>query len=151
LADEPEKKRPDPGSRDGEAAPPKGASRSRPDPGSRDGEAAPPKGASRSRPVPDYDGRGAPPPTPGAARLYVPRVVRFPLYVVSEYGLRRPFEWLIINGEKGQWPALILDFFTFEDRKIGVFPTGLVDFGFRPSAGVYFFWDDAFFEKNGLR
>src|SRR5215470_800720 len=80
------------------------------------------EGVTKKRPVPDYDGRGDEPTTAGDVLLYVPRIVLFPLYLVSEYGVRRPMEWLVINAERGQWPSLILDFFTFEDRKIGVFP-----------------------------
>jgi hypothetical protein len=107
--------------------------------------------ALKKRPLPDYDGRGEEPTSAGDVLVYVPRIVLFPAYLVSEYVFRRPFEWLIVNAERGQWPTLILDFFTFEDRKVGVLPTALFDFGFRPSVGLYVFWDDAFFAKNGVR
>jgi hypothetical protein len=106
---------------------------------------------TKKRPVPDYDGRGEEAPGAGDVLLYVPRVVLFPAYLVSEYVVRRPMEWLVINAEQGQWPSLVLDFFTFEDRSIGVFPTGLVDFGFRPSVGVYMFWNDFIVERNDIR
>jgi hypothetical protein len=44
------------------------------------------------------------------------------------------------------------DVFIFgPDNNIGVVPTGLIDFGFKPSVGVYFFYDDFLTKNNGLR
>src|SRR5687767_15236803 len=91
------------------------------------------------KPVPDYDGREEPGPDAGDVLLWVPRTAFFPLYLVSEYVLRRPLEWFVVTAEREQWPTLVLDFFTFgPDRTAGVFPTALFDFGFRPSVGLYF-------------
>jgi hypothetical protein len=42
------------------------------------------------RPVPDYDGRADEPATTGDVLLWFPRVVLFPLYLVSEFVIRRP-------------------------------------------------------------
>lgn len=103
------------------------------------------------RPLPDYDGRPPEESTAEEVALAVPRVVLFPLWLVSEYGLRRPLEWLVVNAEKNKWPTLLLDFFTFEERTIGVFPTALFDFGLRTSVGVYSFWNKAIFDENSVR
>jgi hypothetical protein len=104
------------------------------------------------REVPDYDGRGDEPTTPGQAALWVPRVILSPLYFTSEYVIRRPLGWLITNAEQGQWSSVLLDIFTFDsEHKIGVVPTALLDFGFRPSVGLYGFWDDFAAKGNHLR
>lgn len=110
----------------------------------------PPRGPNDRRPLPDYDGR--PESTSfGAAVAWVPRVLLFPAYVVSEYALRRPLGWLVSTAELEHWPTLVLDFFTFRDRQIGLLPVFLVDVGLRPSVGVYGFWNDFLVSRNELR
>ena len=106
------------------------------------------------RPLPDYDGRGGrgQPTTPGQVALWVPRVVLSPLYLVSEYVVRRPLGYLITAAEKAEVPAALYDFFAFgPDHKAGFVPIAFVDFGFYPSVGVYAFWDDAGFKGHNLR
>jgi hypothetical protein len=75
----------------------------------------------------------------------------FPAYLVSEYVVRRPLGWLVSTAEREHWPTLILDFFTFGDRQGGIVPTWYVDYGLRPSVGVYAFWNDFLVAKNDLR
>lgn len=113
--------------------------------------AAPPRGQEDERPVPDYDGR--PDPTSfGDGALWVPRVVLFPLYVVSEYVVRRPIGWLVSTAEREHWPTFVMDFLTFgEDRQGGIVPTALIDYGLRPSVGIYAFWNDFIVAENDLR
>ena len=107
-----------------------------------------------ARPLPDYDGRGGrgQPTTPGQGLLWVPRVVLFPLYLVSEYVIRRPLGYAITAAERAEVPAALYDFFAFgPDHKAGVVPIAFVDFGFYPSVGLYGFWDDAGFKGHNLR
>jgi hypothetical protein len=107
--------------------------------------------ATRKRALPDYDGRRDA-SNAGDALIWIPRIAFSPLYLVSEFGLRRPFGWLISTAERKRWPALLLDFFTWgPERNAGIFPTGLIDFGFKPSVGLYFFWDDFLARDNKLR
>ncbi len=107
---------------------------------------------SPKRALPDYDGRGEPKATAGDVALWIPRALLFVPYVVSEYVIRRPLGWLITTAERNQWPSVIRDFFLFgDDKKAGVVPTAFLDFGFRPSVGVYAFWDDLFAKDNHLR
>lgn len=109
-------------------------------------------GESPKRALPDYDGRGPEPTTGGDVALWVPRILLSPLYVVSEYVIRRPLGWLITTAEQKQWPSAIRNFFTFgPDKKAGVVPTFFLDLGFRPSVGVYAFWDDLLGPENHLR
>ena len=112
--------------------------------------AAPARGPDDRRPVPDYDGRPEP-TTAGDVALWVPRVLLFPLYVVSEYVVRRPLGWLISTAEREHWPTLLIDFFTFGDRQGGVVPTFMIDLGMRASVGVYAFWNGFIAEHNDLR
>ncbi len=103
------------------------------------------------RAVPDYDGRGPPPTTPGDVALWVPRVALFPLYVTSEFVIRRPLGALIVAAERSNVPRWLYDFFAFGPaHKSGFAPIAMIDFGFNPSVGVYVFWDDAFAKGNDL-
>jgi hypothetical protein len=109
----------------------------------------PPVGDERT--VPDYDGRDEA-TTAGDVLIWVPRVALSPLYLVSEFIVRRPLGWVVTTAERKKIPAKLIDFFTFgPDRQAGFVPTGLIDFGLRPSIGIYFFWNDAFAEGNKIR
>jgi surface antigen Omp85-like protein len=60
--------------------------------------------------------------------------------------------WLVVTAEKEDWPTAVLDFFTFdEEQKVGLIPTAFIDFGFKPSVGLYFFADDVFADDNDIR
>jgi hypothetical protein len=107
---------------------------------------------AKKRAVPDYDGRGGAPQSPARKALWIPRVLLFPAYVVSEYVVRRPLEAGITYAEKSGWPAAISDFLALNEvHPAGVVPFMLVDFGFEPSAGLYAYWDDAGFKGHQLR
>ncbi len=113
-------------------------------PGPPESEAAPdaplPPGEAR-RPLPRYSPRTEPPPL-GDTLLWVPRILFFPAYLVSE-SLRRPLGALMSYAEEHHWQARWYDFFTFgPEQHIGLFPTGRIDTGLHPSLGIYFFWDD---------
>lgn len=99
-------------------------------------------GFSPARELPDYDGREDS-TSGGDVLLWIPRLVFAPIYLVTEFVIRRPLGWLVSAGERAQLPALLVDFFTFgPERNTGLIPTFLVDFGFQPSVGLYFFADD---------
>jgi hypothetical protein len=107
---------------------------------------------SPGRALPDYRGVPEPSPSFGQDLLWVPRVILFPPYLVSEYVIRRPLGALISTAERNNWRTTLYDIFTFgPDHKAGLLPTAFFDFGMRPSVGLYFFWDSAFFEPNDLR
>ncbi len=108
--------------------------------------------APAKRPLPDYDGRGPRPATLGDSILWGPRVVAAPLWATNEFLLRRPLGWLATTAERNHWPTKLLDLFTFDaERKSGVIPTAYYEYGFRPSVGLYFFWDEAFHPRNAIR
>ena len=103
------------------------------------------------RALPDYDGRKVP-SSPGEKALWVPRILLSPLYLVSEYVVRRPLGAAITAAERAELPTALYDFFAFgPDHKAGIVPIALIDFGFEPSVGLYAFWDDAGFEGHDLR
>jgi hypothetical protein len=120
------------------------------EPGVAHAEERPPPPPKRKKP--DYDGRGGAPKTPGQKALLVPRVILFPAYVVSEYLIRRPLAAGITYAERAGWPAWVSDFLALDQtHPVGVVPFMLIDFGFQPSAGLYWFWDDAGFKGHQLR
>ena len=99
----------------------------------------------------DY-GRPEAPSTAGDGLIWVPRVLFFPLYVVTEYVIRYPFAAFTTFVEHHKVVETLKDIFIFGPHdNIGIVPTGLIDFGFRPSVGVYFFWDDFIAKDNGVR
>ena len=101
------------------------------------------------RPVPDYRGQEPPPPTVGEVLIWVPRVVLLPVYLATEYVIRAPVGAVATAAEKGDWGAAAFGFFAFgPDHKGGIFPTFFLNFGFRPSIGLHFFWGDTFVADN---
>lgn len=94
------------------------------------------------RELPDYDGRAEPGPDAGEVLLWVPRILFFPIHLVFEYVIRQPLGWFLTTAERENWTALLIDFFTFEERRAGLVPTAFFDFGFQPSVGL-FFWHNA--------
>lgn len=104
------------------------------------------------RAVPNYDGRGGSREAPARKLLWIPRVLLFPAYVVSEYIVRRPLGAGVTYAERAGWPAAISDFLSLNEvHSVGVAPFMLIDFGFEPSAGLYAYWDDAGFKGHDLR
>ena len=94
------------------------------------------------RELPDYDGRAEPGPDAGEVLLWVPRILFFPIHLIFEYVIRQPLGWFLTTAERENWTALLIDFFTFEERRAGLVPTAFFDFGFQPSVGL-FFWHNA--------
>lgn len=110
-----------------------------------------PREPDQDRTPPNYDGRGRP-ASPARALLWVPRVVFFPAYVVTEYGVRRPLGAAITAAERHGVPSLLYELFTFgPDHQAGIVPIAFLDFGFRPSVGVYGFWDGVGVKIHSLR
>jgi hypothetical protein len=101
----------------------------------------PPGDSPRSSPA--YSGRPSR-TRAGDVALWVPRVALFPLYAVSEYVIRRPIGAVVTLAEKHHLRERWYEFFTLDQAgKIGLFPTGQIDLGLRPRAGLYFVWLDA--------
>ncbi len=101
------------------------------------------------REVPDYRGQAPPAPTPGEVLIWVPRVILLPAYLVTNYVVRVPIGAAATAAEKGNWGPAVFNFFAFgPDHKGGIFPTFFLDFGFRPSIGLHFFWGDTFVTDN---
>lgn len=100
------------------------------------------------RDVPDYDGRGDPPTSAGDVLLWVPRLAVAPLYLTSEFIVRRPVGLLIETAEKHNWVENLQDYL---NGPVGVIPTALIDLGMDFTAGLYFFWNDAGATGNQIR
>jgi hypothetical protein len=133
-----------------EEAKPPAAPEAKPPPPADEGQA--PIGDEEKRDVPDYEGRGGEPVTAGDVLIWVPRVVFFPIYLVTEYVIRWPLGKLTELVEREEVPKTVANFFTFDaEGKTGLIPSALIDFGFRPSIGLYFFTDDLFVKNHGIR
>ncbi len=103
------------------------------------------------RAVPDLDGRPEPGPNAGDALLWIPRVIFSPLYLVSEFVLRRPLGFIVTEIERGEVIQAVLSFFTFgPEQNVAVLPTALIDFGFSPSVGIYTYWNKFLFDENRI-
>lgn len=104
------------------------------------------------RPVPDYDGRGKKPSSTSDDLLWIPRIVMAPLYLASEYLVRRPIGALVIGVERSKIAQRVLYLFTFGGNdNIGFSPTFQVDLGLSPSVGLYAWWDKLGAAKNHVR
>lgn len=102
----------------------------------------PARSTTPDRALPEYDGRGSY-TTTGEVLLWIPRILLSPLYLLTEYAIRRPLGAGISAAEEANLPKVLYDFFAFgPDHKSGILPTVLVDFGFRPSVGFLAFWND---------
>jgi hypothetical protein len=103
------------------------------------------------KPLPRYDGRPPPESDAGDMALWAPRILLYPFWFVAEYVVRRPLGSLVSWAERKDVPRILYDFFAFgPDHKAGFAPIALIDFGFSPSAGIYFFWDDALIKGQDL-
>jgi hypothetical protein len=117
----------------------------------RDPRAPLPIGADKQE-RPSYDGREEEGASAGEVLLWVPRVALFPVYVVSEYVVRKPLGAATVWVEQNNAIAFLEDLFTFgPTQNIGVVPTALLDFGFQTSVGVYFWYDDFLTKDNEFR
>ena len=104
------------------------------------------------RKLPDYDGRGEEATTAGDVLIWVPRILLSPLYLVSEFVVRRPLGWVVTTAEREEIPTLLIDFFTFgPERNAGIVPTALFDFGVRSSIGLYGYFNEFLADNNDLR
>src|SRR5262249_28909536 len=82
----------------------------------------PPSGPSPKPPAFDYGGRPEP-TTAGDVLIWVPRIVFFPVYLVTEFVIRRPLGFLMTSAERGNWIEAVTDFFTFgPTNNIGIVP-----------------------------
>ncbi|MEM6791308.1 MAG: BamA/TamA family outer membrane protein [Myxococcota bacterium] len=112
----------------------------------------PPIAADEKRAVPNYDGREDEPVDAGDVLIWIPRGLFFPVYLVSEYVIRKPVGALVTAIDENDVPDIVGDFFTFgPNDSYGLVPSALLDFGFRPSIGLYFFGDDVGVERFGVR
>ncbi len=107
--------------------------------------------ADDKRPLPDYGNRGKDPTTTSDVVIWVPRIILSPVYLVTEYGIRWPLGHLIAAAERANVPDILYNFFFFgPDHQGGIAPVAFVDFGFRPSVGLFAFWNNAGFKGHDL-
>ncbi len=97
-------------------------------------EALPPR-----REVPNYDGREDAPTTPGQKLAWIPRILFYPVHLVTEYVIRWPLGRLFTVAEQEEIPERLIDAFRFGPRdNILLAPIFTFDFGLRSNIGVIF-------------
>lgn len=101
--------------------------------------------------MPDYDGIAEPPASAEEALLWIPRVLLSPLWLVSEFLLRRPLGTLLTHVERQSWHVALVQLFTWDGLRAGLVPIAFYDFGLLPSVGLYFFWNDLGARGHELR
>lgn len=103
------------------------------------------------RPLPDYDGLPEPGDDAGDVGLWTLRVLTSPIYLLTEYVLRRPIGWLMTEIERHKVIQVLRDFFTFgPNDNIAIFPTFFYEFGFQPNFGLYAVWDEFLIPENRI-
>jgi hypothetical protein len=102
------------------------------------------------REVPDYDGLPEPGPSAEEVLLEIPRAILFPAYLVFEYVLRQPLYAFVTFAEREQWLRALEGFFTWDGGRAGIIPTVFFEFGFQPSVGFRFWWNDLGAEGHNL-
>ena len=107
--------------------------------------------AGQQRVVPDFEGRPPAPPSAREVVIWIPRVILFPAHVVAEYVLRRPVVAPIRWGDEHfVWPR-VYDFFTWDQRRSGVYPIFNIDFGVKQTAGLTLFSRELIVPANSLK
>lgn len=94
--------------------------------------------------------------TAGEVALWVPRVILFPLYLVSEYVVRRPIGWVVTGIEKHRILPKLRHYTTVGDPDgdglyAGVDPIARFDTGFRFAVGLLFWAENLFGDSSELR
>jgi hypothetical protein len=102
--------------------------------------------APKKRPVPDYSGRGAAPATVVDRLAWIPRIALFPVRIVVDYGVRKPFGWLTRTVETSRPTRKLIRYLFIGPATPtpSIYPVALYDFGARPSVGVRLSWGDGF-------
>jgi hypothetical protein len=105
-------------------------------PGEASAGSSPPLANDEKRELPSYDGRAEEPLTLGEALLWGPRVLLFPAYALTEWGIRAPVGAVARWVEKDRVVERVSRLVS-GDASIALYPTALVDFGLGPSVGFY--------------
>lgn len=115
-----------------------------------DGPALNAESDEAERQLPDYDGREDV-TTAGDVLIWIPRILVSPLYFVSEFIIRRPLGFIVTGLEEEEIPSKLIGVFTFGDEgQTLVVPTAFIEFGFRPSFGVFFRTSDFLLEGHSI-
>lgn len=89
------------------------------------------------RALPDYDGRPKQDQAGKRGALWVPRVMMFPFWALWEGTARQPIGAVATQMEKDEVAEKVTEVLTFgTGGKVFLYPTAMLDFGFRPSIGV---------------
>ena len=107
------------------------------------------------RPPQDY-GAPAEETTAGDVVAWPIRVVLFPLWLVTEFLVRRPIGFLVQGVETGRWIQKAEDVFTVGHRhstggQFSILPSALVDVGMKTRVGFNAHWKYLIHDHNSAR
>ncbi len=100
--------------------------------------------------VPDYDNRAPAPASAGEIAAWIPRVILFPLYVITEYGIRAPTGYVTTAIERSH----VIDRINAVMHplpNLSITPSLVVDLGLVTSGGLHLRWSDAGVRGNTVR
>lgn len=106
----------------------------------------------RKRSIPEFGGTDARAPLGAELLAWGPRTLLLPLHTALEHGVRRPFGALVTLAEHHRVPQKVRRLLTWgPGARSFVVPTALIDFGLRPSIGLYLSSDDWWYRGGALR
>lgn len=97
-----------------------------------------------------YSGREAPATDAGDVLIWVPRTLFAPVWLLTEFVLRRPLIYTVTRLEEGRVIDRFVDALTFLDGDLALFPRFFADFGLRPSVGLSVLWNNFVTERTTL-
>ncbi len=101
------------------------------------------------REVPEYDARE--PEWSPSPLVWPARVVLFPLFLVTEFGLRQPIGFVTRGIDRYNIATNLREALTFRDHTIGFFPTISIANGMQPGFGISAFADKLFVDWHVVR
>lgn len=103
---------------------------------------------SARRDLPTLKAREPEPATLGESLLWIPRVVLFPVYVVTEYVVRWPLGVATRFAERKKIPEWIEELTTWDDGNAQVFPVVRFSSGFAFGMGAGIIWNNMLADRN---
>ncbi len=99
---------------------------------------------TKKRDVPEYEGRKGRETSPGEVLLWIPRLVLYPVYLATEYLVRRPIGAIVKASERSGIAQGSSSTPASGRSHFGFAPLALFDLGFQPRVGADLTWHDAF-------
>ncbi len=107
-----------------------------------------PLGEEDERQTPNLSKREEEPTTAGDVLIWIPRVLLFPVYLVTEYLIRWPLGVITKAVEKYKIPEYVIEYTTWDNGNGRVLPTFRIVSDFAPAIGLGAIWENMFLPNN---